>query len=264
MIVKYDDWMNAAEALGRQAHGKQGPTPCDNRGRLKPELEAPLRALFQEAYHATIGVDAQGERLFADIPAEDLVAAWWRGFHQAAEAAIDQQKADREQRREGKRIDRAIRAAAADCQAHKAELNQRAAELKKRVQAVNQRVAEQEEAQALGLRPRDCAGELLFQGRAGQSDAVWRVERFSTEMPHLIRFIKRNAMRNLLDRNAIWCGKEGRFVDDQGYWCPRPPIVHWEVLRAVEAELRRQEAPADAPPPPAPAAPKAQAQPALF
>jgi hypothetical protein len=210
--MNYQDWMNAAEALGRQAHGKQGPTPCDRHGRLRPELEAPLRALFHEAYQASIGVDEQGERLFADIPAEDLVAAWWRGFHKAAEEAIDQQKAQR----------------------------------------VDQREAQWQEAKALGLKRRDCAGPLLFQGRAGQSDAAWRVERFSEEMPHLIRFIKQNAQRKMLDCNAIWCSVEGRFVDDQGYWCPRPPIVHREVLRAVEAELRRQGGPAPA------AAPAAQ------
>lgn len=245
--MNYQEWMNAAQDLGSQAHGKRGPTPCDNRGRLKPEIEAPLRALFQEVYHASIGVDARGERLFADIPAEDLVAAWWRGFHQAAEAAINRQKAEREQRRESKRIDRAIRAAAADCQAHEAEMAQRAAQA--------------QEAQGLGFKLRDCgnASGLLFQGRAGQSDAAWRVARFSEEMPHLIRFIKQNAQRKLLDRNAIWCQVEGRFVDDQGYWCPRPPIVHREVLRAVEAELRRQAPPAELPPPPAPAAQEAQA-----
>lgn len=64
----------------------------------------------------------------------------------------------------------------------------------------------------------------------------WRIERDPTmaARPDLVRFVKRSAVRKLLDQNARWTGNGW----DPQRWVPRVPIVPQTILDHIEAHMR--------------------------
>jgi hypothetical protein len=161
-------------------------------------------------------------------PIAELVEAWWAGFHRAADRAAQ----------EGRRINRAIRAVAREDAAAAA--------------------AKQPPAPCC-LKPCDRANTrgTLFEARntgtAGTTS--WLVQRFSGEMPHLIRFIARTPRGKRLDQIALWSDVRLCF-DEENRWAPRPPVVPAWIIEKVTARLREEATglpPAPAAPAPAPA-----------
>lgn len=155
---------------------------------------------------------------------EAMVEAWWKGFHCAADEMV---RAQRERTAQNRRIAKAGAAVVADCAAEAWEYEQRA------------KAVEPEPPNP--MKGADRGGPLVLELRDERGN-WWRVGRAGSEMPHLIRFVKRNQLRKLLDQNAIWIAREGRFEDCQGYWCPKPPVVPAFILRKVVAILAEQDA----------------------
>lgn len=64
----------------------------------------------------------------------------------------------------------------------------------------------------------------------------WRIERQpgSITDPIVVQFVKRSAVRKLLDQNAQWAGDGW----DPQRWVPRVPIVPKTILDLVEQHMR--------------------------
>jgi hypothetical protein len=73
------------------------------------------------------------------------------------------------------------------------------------------------------------------------AELIYKTERWLIEQdptmaarPDLVRFVKRSAMRKLLDQTARWTGDGW----DPQRWVPRVPIVPQDVLQLVEQRMR--------------------------
>lgn len=76
---------------------------------------------------------------------------------------------------------------------------------------------------------------VLFESSTGRVPS-WRVERYSTTDPSLIRFVKHGRTSKLLDQVARWAG--GRW--DPSRWVPDGKVPK-DILRQVVGQLSRQE-----------------------
>ena len=75
---------------------------------------------------------------------------------------------------------------------------------------------------------------VLFESPAGKVSS-WRVERYSTTDPTLIRFVKHGRTTKLLDQVARWTGSSW----DVSRWVPDGKVPR-DILRQVCGELVRQ------------------------
>lgn len=244
MLNNEAEVLDAARGYGREAHKARPQAAADpatwaarpvaRRGD-PANSDKQLQGLWR---YCQMGPASGGPQLEQPMTFEKLAAAWWDGYWAAsAEANMAALAAEAPQReaakqaaervRDQRRIAKAGAAMVADCAAEAWEYEQRA------------KAVEPEPPNP--MRGADRGGPLVLELRDERGN-WWRIGRFSQEMSHLIRFVKRNQQRRLLDQNAIWITSQQRFEADGAYWCPKPPVVPAFILRKVVAILAEQDA----------------------